>query len=177
MDHILDHYESDSESSRSSFNKSQEIKYDANSSFQRQISGTSEDIDDDADKDFEEVAQAIEDSLLKADADAEMEDGGEGSSVDTEAAKAKHESSDENASADDASSVTDNEVKTNGPSEANTHNDDPSDILSFEEDIILPDPRRDLEKEQKERDRQKRKEMRSRKEMEEEERERMQYVL
>lgn len=179
MDNILDQYESDGESSRSSLNRSQDTRDDPNSSFHRQISGTSEDLDDD--KDFEDVAAAIEDSLLRADADAEMEkedDGGDdeaadgGTAGDSDAPN-KIESSDENTSFD-TSVAMDHDTKAIDIGESSTPKDDPADTLSFDEDIILPDPRCDMEKEQKERDRQKRKEIRSKKELEEEERERMQ---
>lgn len=146
MENILEHYESDAESSLSSFNKSQEIKEEGASVY-RSNSGESDDIDD---KEYQNAAKAIENNLLNLTSDPEVNgvNGGPGSGIDDGA-----------------------NIKTKQESEENDHK---SISFSFDEDIILPEPRRDLEQEQKERDRQKRKEMKSKRELEEEEREKMQ---
>lgn len=201
MDNILDNYESDGESSRSSLNRSQEVRDEANSSFQRQTSGTSESFDDD--KDFEDVAAAIEDSLLAADAEMEktevvVESNDVGNDSVTEVTSSEEvdvvketppspetSSSVEmsQADADDKEATPSTDTNVDRPSEdgvddnnstVHTPIDDSADLLGLDEDVMLPDATHDLEKEQRERDRLKRKDSRSRKELEEEERERMQ---
>lgn len=72
-----------------------------------------------------------------------------------------------------AESIT-NKSENDSRNEDEMTKDSKSMELSFDEDFIFPEPRRDLEKEQKERDRLKRKEIKTKKELEEEEREKMQ---
>lgn len=152
MENILEHYESDAESSISSFNKSQETKEEGASVY-RSNSGESDDIDD---KEYQNAAKAIEDNLLNLNSDSEA--GGINSSGNI---NDNGSGNDENSGVKSKQEPVQNERKS-------------SISFSFDEDIILPEPRRDLEQEQKERDRQKRKEMKSKRELEEEEREKMQ---
>lgn len=131
MENILEHYESESDSDRSTLNKTLDSKDDGKE-LQRMNSG-----DSDFDEKDEQLAKAIESNLF-----------------------------------DDLNSAETSKT------EDNSRNDDDKEQqsieLSFDEDFMFPEPRRDVEKEQKERDRQKRKELKTKKEMEEEEREKMQ---
>lgn len=153
MESILEHYESDSDADQK---KSQETKSTQESDLtdKTDLLRTSESHESDMDeKDYQSVAQAIEDNLMNL----SETDGGSDAAGET------------GADVDDIK-LTNNEEK----SDTDGTDSKPTSI-SFDEDIILPSVRHDTEEEQqKQRDRIKRKEMKSRKEMEEEEREKMQ---
>lgn len=74
MENILDQYESDGEAEghNSSLNKSQELKGSSSSSLQRQSSNASE--ADETDNDFDDVAMAIEENLLKGETENDESD-------------------------------------------------------------------------------------------------------
>lgn len=148
MENILEQYESDNDTDHSG-KKSQELKLTENDpSAQTDLSRTSESIESDTDdKDYQSVAQAIEDNLMNLSSENDVGSESEGNAKDKN---------------DDQKSDTDG-------------NDSKPTSISFDEDIILPSVRHDTEQEhQKQRDRIKRKEMKSKKELEEEEREKMQ---
>lgn len=191
MENVLEQYDSDDESSHSSFNKSQEIKEDHSSSFNRQVSSTSEDIETD-EKDFEDaaLAMAIEENLLKSEGDNDHNDSVTNGTAGDNGANDSGGNSSEDGAINSSKSEADNANASANSSDIKTEDEkmdeERTDGLSFDEDIILPGPRRDserdsekelekdLENDQKERDRLKRKEIKSKKELEEEEREKMQ---